>query len=153
LVDVVINIFEKFFGISLEKEEKFIEDAILKDDDGNIKGVFEIKGVNRNFARKDINQVDSHRERLDLNPDTTGILVMNTLVNAKSLTEKDQPPHPDIIKKAIADNVLLVRTIDLLRFADGVEAGILKKEDFLAMLISRSGWLKVADSRCEVVEE
>jgi len=152
LVDIVINIFEKFFGITLDKEEKFIEDAMLKDEDGNIKGVFEIKGVNRNFARKDINQVDSHRERLDLNTDTPGILVMNTLVNAKSLTEKDQPPHPDIIKKAVSDNVLLVRTIDLLRFADGAEADILKKEDFLAILISQSGWLKVADNRCEVVE-
>jgi hypothetical protein len=152
LVDVVINIFEKFFGITLEKEEKFIEDAILKDEDGNIKGVFEIKGVNKNFARKDINQVDSHRERLDLQPNTPGILIMNTLMNAKSLNEKDQPPHPDIIKKVVADNVMLVRTIDLLRFADGVEAGILKKEDFLATLMSQSGWLKVDDNRFEVVK-
>ena len=45
-----------------------------------------------------------------------------------------------------------MRTIDLLRFADGVEAGILKKEDFLATLMNQSGWLKVADNRYEVVE-
>lgn len=152
LVDIVTNIFEKFFEISLVKEDEFVEDASLKDESGNRTAVFEIKGVNRNFSRQNVNQVDSHRERLGLQPNTPGILVMNTLMDAKSLTEKDQPPHPDIIKKAVADNVLLVRTIDLLRFADGVEAGILKKEDFLATLISQSGWLKVDDNKYEVVE-
>jgi len=110
------------------------------------------KGVNKNFARKDINQVDSHRERLGLQADTPGILVMNTLMDAKSLAEKDQSPHPDIIKKAVTDNVLLIRTIDLLRFADGVEVGVFKKEDFLGILMSQSGWLKVAENKCEVVK-
>ncbi len=86
-----------------------------------------------------------------VSPEFTGILVMNTLMDAKSLAEKDEPPHPDIIKKAVADHVLFVRTIDLLRFADGVEAGILRKEDFLSNLMSQSGWLKVADNRCEIV--
>lgn len=150
LVDAVISIFEKFFEIALEKEEKSIEDAVLKDEDGNIKIVFEIKGVNRNFARKDINQVDSHRERLGLKSDTPGILVMNTLMDVDSLAKKDQPPHPDIIKKAVTDNVLLIQTIDLLRYADGVEAGVFKKEDFLSILMSQSGWLKVAESKCEI---
>jgi len=152
LVDLVISIFEKFFEITLEKEEKFIEDAILKDEEGNIKGVFEIKGVNKNFARKDINQVDSHRERLGLQSDTPGILVMNTLMDVSSLAEKDQSPHPDIIKKAMTDNVLLIRTIDLLRYADGVEACVFKKEDFLSILMSQSGWLNVSENKCEIVK-
>lgn len=152
LVNIVINIFVKFFEISLVKEDEFVEDASLKDESGNRTAVFEIKGVNRNFDRQNVNQVDSHRERLGLQPNIPGILVMNTLMSAKSLNEKDQPPHPDIIKKAVTDNVLLLRTIDLLRFADGVEAGILKKEDFMDTLMSQSGWLKVADNKCEVVK-
>jgi len=152
LVDVVTNIIDKFFGISLVKEEEFVEDASLKDGSGNRTAVFEIKGVNSNFSRQNVNQVDSHRERLGLQPNIPGILVMNTLMSAKSLNEKDQSPHPDIIKKAVTDNVLLLRTIDLLRFADGVEAGILKKEDFMDTLMSQSGWLKVADNKCEVVK-
>lgn len=152
LVDIVINIFVKFFEISLVKEDEFVEDASLKDESGNRTAVFEIKGVNRNFDRQNVNQVDSHRERLGLQPNIPGILVMNTLMSAKSLNEKDQPPHPDIIKKAVTDNVLLLRTIDLLRFADCVEAGIFKKEDFMDTLMSQSGWLKVADNKCEVVK-
>jgi len=152
LVDIVINIFEKFFEISLVKEDEFVEDASLKDESGNRKAIFEIKGVKKNFSRQNINQVDSHKERLGLQPKTPGILVMNTLMDAESLAEKDQPPHPDIIKKAVTDNVLLVRTIDLLRFADSVESSILKKEDFLATLMNQSGWLKVADNKYEVIK-
>jgi hypothetical protein len=153
LVDIVINIFEKFFGISLVKEDEFVEDASLKDKAGNRIAVFEIKGVNSNFSRGNVNQVDSHRERLSLQPDTPGILVMNTLVDANSLAEKDLPPHPDIIKKAVADNVLLIRTIDLLRFADGVEAELFRKEDLLSIIMSESGWLKVAENKYEVVKK
>lgn len=152
LVDNVISIFEKFFEIILERKEKFIEDATLKDKDGNIKGVFEIKGVNKNFTRNDINQVDSHRERLGLQSDTPGILVMNTFMEVNSFAEKDQPPHPDIIKKAVSDSVLLIRTIDLLRYADGIEAGVFNKEDFIDILTSQSGWLKIADNECEVIK-
>jgi hypothetical protein len=152
LVDIVINIFQKFFDINLFKEEEFLEDASLKDESGSRTAVFEVKGVNSNFSRQNINQVDSHRERLGLQPNTPGILVMNTLMNAKSLNEKDQSPHPDIIKKAVTDNVLLLRTLDLLRYADGVEAGIFKKEDFLDILLGQSGWLKVGDNKCEIVK-
>jgi hypothetical protein len=109
--------------------------------------------VNKNFSRQNINQVDSHRERLGLQLNTPGILVMNTHMDAESLAEKDEPPHPDIIKKAVTDNVLLVRTIDLLRFADGVDASIFKKEDLLAILMNQLGWLKVADRRYEVLKK
>jgi hypothetical protein len=153
LVDVVIKIFDKFFGIRLDKEDEFVEDASLKDEAGNRIAIFEIKGVNNNFDRQNVNQVDSHRERLCLQPNTPGILVMNTFMGAKSLAEKDQPPHPDIIKKGVTDNVLLIRTIDLLRFADGVETDIFKKEDFLKIPMSQSGWLKVSDNKFEVVKE
>ena len=58
LVDVVTNIIDKFFGISLVKEEEFVEDASLKDESGNRTAVFEIKGVNSNFSRQNVNQVD-----------------------------------------------------------------------------------------------
>ena len=113
----------------------------------------EIKGGNRNFGREDINQVDSHRERLGLPAQTPGILIMNTLMTATSLAEKDLPPHPDIIKKAVADNVLMVRTLDLLRYADGVESGTLKKKDLLNTLLHESGWMRVAEGQVETVKE
>ncbi len=152
LVETVQRLLVEFFDIKIESEDERIEDATLKDDDGNILAVFEIKGINGNFRRQDVNQVDSHRERLELTSETPGILIMNTCMTVQSLTEKDRPPHPDIISKSVADNVLLMRTLDLLKYADYVEAGKLEKESLRAMLLSEAGWLKVENDRAELVK-
>ena len=100
LVGVVIPILESVFRLRIESEEQCIEDVRVLDDDGNIIAVVEIKGVNGSFTRQHINQVDSHRERLELTPETPGLLIMNTKMTAESLADKDETPHPDIIQKA-----------------------------------------------------
>ena len=65
----------------------------------------------------------------------------------------DEAPHPDIIKKAVQDNVLLVRTLDLLRYADLVENERIAKDGFLTTILNESGWLKVEDGAATVVTE
>ncbi len=151
LVGVVSKILRDFLGITLTVDDKCIEDATLRDGQDNVLAVFEIKGVKGNFTRNNVNQVDSHRERLGVLTNTPGILIMNTLMDADSIKEKDQGPHPDIIKKAAADGVLLVRTLDLLRYANAVEEGILKQEEFRKTILAESGWLKVEKGVAKVV--
>lgn len=153
LVDIVVKILKSVFRLRIYSKEKFIDDAQILDDDGKTIAVVEIKGPNRNFGRGDVNQVDSHRERLDLRPEMPGLLIMNTLTSAKSLPDKDQAPHPEIIAKAVKDNVLLVRTLDLLRYADLVDTGAANKEQFLATILNESGWLKVQDGCPPTVEK
>lgn len=153
LVGVVREILDHFFNIQLTVDDKCIEDATLQDDDGTIQAVVEVKGVKNNFIRKNVNQVDSHRERLELPATIPGVLVMNTFRGVDSLQEKDQAPHPDIVKKAVTDRVLLIRTLDLLRYADAVEGGTLTKEEFRTTFLNESGWLKVEDGKAEVVKE
>ena len=153
LVEVIRDLLDRFFGISLTIDEKFIEDATLRDIDGNIQAVFEIKGVKGNFARANVNQVDSHRERLNMLASVPGVLIMNTFMGVNSLQEKDQAPHPDIIKKAVADRVLLIRTLDLLRYADGIEKGTLTKDDLTKVILTEAGWLKVENDKAQVVKE
>ena len=80
-----------------------------------------------------------------------GVLIMNTIMSAESLTDKDQHPHPDIVKKAAADNVLLIRTLDMLRCADLCQRGKLNKEDFRRAILTRAGWLKAADDGIEII--
>ena len=48
--------------------------------------------------------------------------------------------------------MLLIRTLDLLRFADLVERGIKTKEEFKNILLSESGWLKVEGDNATVVK-
>ena len=153
LVQVVKKILHDFFDIDLEVNDKHVEDAVLRNEQNNILAVFEIKGVNNNFTRPNINQVDSHRERLSLPTTTPGILIMNTFMSATSLADKDEFPHPDIIKKAVSDNVLLIRTLDLLRCADLCQTGKLKKEDFKEYILGDSGWMYVDGEKLVKVQE
>lgn len=153
LVQAVSTLLREFLGIGLDIEEKCVEDATLRDEDGHILAVFEIKGVKGNFSRANVNQVASHRERLSLAPDIPGILIMNTIMTASSVEEKDKPPHPDIVKKAVAEKVLVIRTLDLLRYADAVERGVLTAEGFRQAILSEVGWLKVENDEATVVTQ
>ena len=150
---VVISLLESIFGLRVQSEERCIEDARVLDSEGKIIAVMEIKGVKRNFSRDDVNQVDSHRERLALPPDAPGLLIMNTMMGVKSLDEKNEPPHPDIIKKAVQDKVLLVRTLDLLRYADLVDSGTISEDESRTTILKEAGWLKVEDGAAMVVKE
>ena len=77
---------------------------------------------------------------------------MNTLMEATSLVEKNAPPHLDIIQKAVADHVLMIRTFDLLLFADGVERGVFKKDELRRLILTEVGWLKVERDAYEIVK-
>ncbi len=150
LVEAIRKIVDHFFDLRLTVDGKKIEDATLCDAEGKIQAVIEIKGINGNFDRKMVNQVDGHRERLGLPAEVPGIAIVNTFRSEESLGGKDQPPNSEIIQKASQDNVLLIRTLDLLRFADLVERGVKTKEDFRNVLLKEHGWLCVTSEGAEV---
>lgn len=81
LVQMVKDILHDFFDLDLVVDDKKIEDAQLKDGGGKTLAVFDIKGVNGNFVRENVNQADSHRERLGLPVEVPAILIMNTLMS------------------------------------------------------------------------
>ncbi len=154
LVEAIGKIMDHFFGLNLDIDDsRKVEDATLRGADGRILAVIEIKGINGNFDRKLVNQVDDHRERLGLSATVPGIAIVNTFRSAESLGGKDQPPNSEIIEKAVQDKVLLIRTLDLLRFADLVERGRKTKEDFRNILLNESGWLKADVDNVVVVKQ
>jgi hypothetical protein len=153
LVKAVSDVLQRFCGIKLVIDEKCIEDGTIRDEADRIEAVIEIKGVKGNFKRSNVNQVDAHRERLSLATNTPGILIMNTLMEASSLREKDQSPHPDVISKAVTDHVLMLRTLDLLRFADGVERAVFKTEDMRRLMLSEAGWLRVEGDTIQICRD
>ncbi len=152
LVKVIVSILREVFELQVKTEDKRIEDAAIVDENGNVLAVVEIKGESGSFKREHVNQVDSHRERLNLPAKTRGLLIMNTNMKASSLAEKDEAPHPDIIAKAVAENVLMMRTLDLLRYADLVEQGMRSRADFRNDIFTNAGWLRVEDGAVQVVK-
>ncbi len=151
LVEVVVEILRSALKLRVQVDDQKVEDARILADDESVLSVVEIKADGTSFKRAHINQVDDHRERLGLSRSTPGLLVMNTMTKATTLSEKDEPPHGDIIEKAVAENVVLVRTLDLLRIVDLVEQGKVGAEDARGRLLTGFGWLTVRDDKLEVV--
>ena len=146
------DLLEGVFGLQISREDRKIEDARIVGEHDETLAVIEIKGDNGTFKRADINQVDNHRERNGLTQETPGLLIINTMMKATSLVEKEDPPHHNMIEKAVADNVLLVRTLDLLRCADQVDHRKTSKEAIRKLLLSGGGWLKAEQDAVQVVK-
>ena len=70
LVAAVVSVLRNFFSLNLRSEENYIEDAIIYGDDGALAFVVEIKGVNGGITAQHVNQVDNHRDRLGISPES-----------------------------------------------------------------------------------
>jgi hypothetical protein len=100
LVDSVACVLERFLGLKVTKIEEFKEDLklfVLPNEE--LIAIAEVKGVNSGIKRDHINQVDSHRERLELSPSFPAILIVNAKMNIASLEGKN-------IEKITKDEIL-----------------------------------------------
>jgi hypothetical protein len=102
----------------------------------------EIKGVNSGIKREHINQADSHRERSGLANNFPILLIVNTKMDATKFEEKELEVAHEQVKKAVGDNILVMRTLDLINVIYLIERGIKTKDDFISVLQTENGWLK-----------
>jgi CheY-specific phosphatase CheX len=87
LVAAIVSILESLFGIQLKVDDKRIEDASIVDESGKILAVVEIKGLKGDVKREHINQLDNHRERLELDQSVPGI-AENRLLDSQRVPEQ-----------------------------------------------------------------
>jgi len=154
LVNSLINVLKKGFGFSLDTEDKLREDLKILDEDGKPIIFVEVKGTNKSVKREHINQCDSHRERADLPADFPSILVINTHIkNARSINEKDQQIAAEQVKHAVKNNILILRTLDLLRLLSLKFDRDIPKSEIISLLTINAGWLKVLEDKWEIVQE
>ncbi len=153
LVDAVKHVLEKGFGFKVETLDEFREDLKLLGSDGKPFLFAEVKGTNGGVKREHVNQADSHRERAGLPPTFPSILIMNTAIKkSRSLDEKDEAVASEQAKHAKNHNILILRTLDLLRLLSLYDQGALTIADIQQRLTTHSGWLKVTDTGVEPVE-
>jgi hypothetical protein len=147
LVDAVMEVFEKTLPLKPKREEAFREDIALVDSAGKTVALAEIKGVSRGVAREHVNQADSHRERNGLAPEFPSLLIINVnMRGSSSVTDKDQAVANEQIQHATRNNVLVLRTLDLLNLASLHLENKLTADDVVRLLTTSSGWLKVTDT-------
>jgi len=154
LVDAVKHVLEAGFGFNVEVDEQYREDATILGDDGKPMVLVELTGVNAGVQREKVGQADYHRERAGVPETFPYILIVNTNIkNARSLEEKDQPVANEQVRHAKKLNVLVLRTLDLLRLLSLYQRGKASKSDLLRLLTTGAGWLKVGDEGWEVVDQ
>lgn len=156
LVESVEKVLKLGFYYNVETSKAHIEDLKIKKKIGKeVKTIalIEVKGKTGNIAREDINQVDSHRERLDLQDDFPGILIVNTFLKATSIKDKEKTINKEQIKHAVKMKVLIMRTIDLLNVLNLIEKKKLTSSDFLKILLKDKGWLKVDSKGHKIIKE
>jgi hypothetical protein len=147
LVDAIIDLFDKIFQLKLRREEAFREDLTLLDPQGNVVALIEVKGVNGGVGREHVNQADSHRARADLPLEFPSLLIVNTHMKAsKSLADKDKAVATEQIVHAARNNVLILRSLDLLNLASLLLSGKLDLEGVIELLTKSSGWLRVSET-------
>ncbi len=153
LVDAVVWALEQGLGLRTRREEAFREDLSLVDGQGNQIAFVEVKGTNRGVQREHVNQADSHRERAGFPSDFPSILIVNTNIkNAASLADKDQPVPIEQVEHAVRNNVLILRTLDLLCLVGRALDGRMTREQVPQLLTQAGGWLRVTRDSCELVQ-
>ncbi len=133
------------------KEEIGEEDFwILKNSDKI--AMVEVKGKDHGISRQDLYALDTHR-RERKKPDTfPAILLVNTHNKATSINEKDKPISNEEAARAVDSNILIIRTIDLIRLYNLIKRSEIQSSDFLEKVQSEHGWLKVTD-KIEVIRK
>jgi hypothetical protein len=152
LVDAVIEVFETMLPLKPKREEAFREDLVLQDSTGKAVALVEVKGVSKGVTREHVNQADSHRERGGMVPDFPSILIVNTAMkNSASVKEKDQPVAGEQIRHAANNNILVLRTLDLLNLVSLYATGTLNRDRVIDLLTKSRGWLRVDHHAAEVL--
>jgi hypothetical protein len=154
LVDSVANVLKEGFEFPLDTEDELREDLKILDKDSKPIIFVEVKGTNKSVKREHINQCDSHRERANLPADFPSILVINTHIkNARNISEKDQQIATEQIKHAVKNNILILRTLDLLRLLSLMFDRGMSTNEIISLLTTNTGWLKVSEDKWEIIQE
>lgn len=133
-----------------QREEKYAEDFWIVGPDSNDFALAEAKGHGGGIARENVNQVDSHREQLQTPDDFPGLLVVNTFRNTDDLTRRSEAVAPNVITRAVQQNVVVIRSWDLYELLgmkfDGKDAATLLVD---AIEAPHGGWLCVRNGAAE----
>lgn len=152
LRNTIITILETFFQFKVDPLDEKREDAKILDEHDNVLVMIEVKGTKKGIKRDHINQVDSHRERNNLEASVPGVLFINNEMSLQGIEAKVNTKVPDEhVKHAQNLNILIVRTIDFLFLMRQFEEDQDKKENLLSLFNSGGGWLKADATNYEIV--
>ena len=144
--------FLKALGMETRQDEQFEEDFWVTQGGKDIV-IAEVKSMNGNVSRQDIGKLDNHRKARNKPDDFPGLLVANTFAALQDLKGKNKRIEPNECKRAAADHILVIRTIDLLNLYELISQERLQLGQFIDLLLTTSGWLKVDANGWEAIRK
>jgi len=148
LVDSVINFLNKM-GIRTKRDEIYEEDFwIIERNKETV--IVEVKGLDKNLKREHLSKLDEHRVAREKPDGFPALLIVNSFNRAKSLKEKDAGISPNVIKKAVRTDALILRTLDLCNAYFLIERNKLTPSQLLKIIKSEIGWANITESGYEV---
>ena len=147
LVEIVFNTLQEILGVDLSHfvDEKK-EDVLFKKD--SITYIGEIKGINGGIGNSHISQVDNHKSLYEDKLQEEGaqeesikkLLIINDQ-RSKPLNERE-PIHQNQINKANKEDVLIIRTSDLLNILEKYRQSKLDREEIFKKLATQTGQIQ-----------
>jgi hypothetical protein len=137
--------------IRTSRTEEFIEDLMLVGADTTPFALCEVKAVNGNVQRDHVYQVAKHRAERGKPEEFPALLIANTFADTATVQER-QPVGANEIMIAAKNNVLIVRTLDLLFLSDQIERRLVARGELLELITTESGWLRANADAYDVVK-
>ncbi|MEX2417494.1 MAG: hypothetical protein WD757_03825 [Actinomycetota bacterium] len=153
----VVRFLEKELEIPARHVPGNKEDLCLVEAGGETEGrdwaIGEVKAAETsNISRQDVGQLDTHRKEKGLPSDFPAVLIANTYWRGPVLANRDSEIHPDVVRRASEDHIVVVRTLDLIRLLILTNRGDREAVEALVESIrDGGGWFEVdADIRHEL---
>lgn len=152
LKDSVVDLLRSFFNLNVTDVEDFKEDAMIRNEEGEVIIIVEVKGTKGGIKRKYINQLDSNRERVGLDPSTPGILIINDQMGVENVTQRRETSvAEEQITHSKNMNVILLRTIDLLFIVRRFEKISNRRDEFINFCMNGGGRLVIEDESIKMI--
>ncbi len=142
--EAVPQFFTGHLGISTTRDEAFKEDFWILNQKSEKIVIAETKTYVGGLKRGGIYSLYNHRQDRDLDTAFPALLVVNAHLKAGSWKEKTRPIDGEDCKCAAKENILVMRTEDLLFFWNSIVEKRHNKNDLLAMILKQKGWAEVS---------
>ena len=138
----------RIYQIGMDREERFL---VVKDDDSPV-ALVESEGIQGPVQMASIERLARAREQHGLSDSFSAALLINNDMAITNVGERSATTiAPEILENAVRQNVLVMRSIDLLFLLNHLEKSPNKKSRMLDLLTSGGGWLKASTGSYDVI--
>jgi hypothetical protein len=147
----LVALFESVFDLKvqcIDREERFL---VVKDDDSPV-ALVESEGIQGGVQAASIERLARARRQHGLRDLFPAALLINNDMAVTNVGERSATSiGSDVLEAAVQQNVLIMRTIDLLFLLNHLEKSPNKKGRMVHLLTSGSGWLKASTGSYDVI--